>query len=45
MTTLLTLNTGDITYNYITYNQFYSKMTLLITVNKKIYSNSHFFML
>ncbi len=32
---LTTLNTGDITYNDITYNWFYLETTLLITVNKK----------
>jgi hypothetical protein len=31
----LTLNTGHITYNDITYNRFYSKMTLLVTIDKK----------
>jgi hypothetical protein len=35
MTILITFNKGDITKNDITYIQFYLKMTLPITVNKK----------
>jgi len=37
----ITLNTGDITYNDITYNWFYLSITLLMTVNKNIYLMSH----
>jgi hypothetical protein len=35
ITILITPNTGDITYNGITYNGFYLQMTLLITQSKK----------
>jgi hypothetical protein len=34
MTILITINTGDITYNDITFNQFYLSITLLSTENK-----------
>ncbi len=39
MAILLTLNTGDITYNDVTYNLFNQRMTLLKTV-KNIYVKS-----
>jgi hypothetical protein len=35
MTIHITLNTGDITYNGVTYNRFYLYMTLLIRVSTK----------
>ncbi len=45
MAILITLNTGDVTNNGITYNRFYLKMTFLITVNKNINVKSHLLML
>ncbi len=35
MTLLKTPNTSGITYNDITYNLFYTLMTVLITINNK----------
>jgi hypothetical protein len=45
MTILKKIKAGYITYNDITYNWFYLKKTLLITVNKNICVMSHLLML
>ncbi len=39
---MITLNTGEVTYNDITYKLFYLCMTLLATVNKKHLCNVKF---